>query len=65
MMATVVFQTLPTFAGKGFLYVDAEGLILDTPHVNPTPDSGFDALKADIGASGELIVSPIPEPSTT
>jgi hypothetical protein len=64
-VATVVFQTDATFAGTLELFVDADGLILDTPVVTPTPVPGFDTLRADIAASEPIELDPIPEPSAT
>ena len=64
-VAHVVINTTPTFAGQLSIFVDADGLILDTPDINPTPVSGFDALKSDIAASGPIGIDPVPEPSAT
>jgi hypothetical protein len=63
-VATVVFQTGPTFGGSLSVFVDAPLLILDTPAIEPTPVSGFSAIQADIAAAGPAVLMPVPEPTT-
>jgi hypothetical protein len=62
-VASVVFQTTPSFAGQLALSVDSGGLILDTPNINPMPVPGFNGLKTDIAASGPIEIRPVPEPA--
>lgn len=64
LVARVVFRTAETFSGHLSLFVDAEGLILDTPDVEPTPIIGFDGIKADVAASSPITIGPVPEPSS-
>jgi len=63
-VANVVFQTAPTFTGNLSLFVDADGLILDTPDIVPTPVPGFASLQADIAASGPIELPAVPEPAS-
>lgn len=63
-VASVVLQTAATFGGSLSLFVDADGLLLDTPATTPTPVDGFDAIQAAVAANGAVVLEPVPEPSS-
>ena len=62
-VAHVFINTASSLAGHLSLFVDPDGLILDTPDINPTPIGGFDTLKSGVAASGPIMLGPVPEPS--
>lgn len=63
-VANIVFQTAPTFTGRLSLFVDADGLILDTPDVNPTAVPEYDAIQAGVAESAPIQMEAVPEPTT-
>jgi hypothetical protein len=62
-VASVVFRTAPTYHGQLTLFVDAPGLILDTPDVDPTPVAEFATIQSDTAAAPDVVLDPVPEPA--
>lgn len=63
LVANVVVNTAANFLGSLSLFADPNGLILDTPDVEPTPVLEYQSIHAGVADSPPFVLPPVPEPS--
>jgi hypothetical protein len=64
MVAHVAVTTSPTFLGPLTVGIHADGLILDTPNIAPTPVEQFAMIQFETQNVPSLTLVPVPEPTS-
>jgi hypothetical protein len=64
VVAHVAVTTSAGFLGPLTIRVDADGLILDTPAVEPTSVEQFRATQTDTENAPSVVLDPVPEPAS-